>query len=93
MIRSRLKKRYPDLKKGDFPAKIKVYSEVFFTDVEYMSKQDAKKLRKEKGFDDSVEIETPDFVPELSEATKKLISTALEKQKEADEKKKQQKDK
>lgn len=93
MIRNRLKKRYPDLKKGDFPAKIKVYSEVFFTDVEYMSKQDAKKLRKEKGFDDSVEIETPDFVPELSEATKKLISTALEKQKEADEKKEQQKDK
>ncbi|MBQ6652117.1 MAG: hypothetical protein IJM81_01800 [Prevotella sp.] len=58
--------------KKDYPMKGHFYSEVFFTDMEYISKEKAKEIKKQEGFDESVVTEIPESTPELSPATAKL---------------------
>ena len=48
------------------------YSEVYFTEMEYITKEKAKEIKDQKGYDTSIKNEIPENVPELSPATIKL---------------------
>jgi hypothetical protein len=58
------------------------YAEVYFTEMEYISKDRAKELKNEKGYDTSIKNEIPESVPALSPATIKLKEMVIEKEKE-----------
>ena len=67
------KKKYNvEVSKKDYPVKAHYYSEVYFTEMEYISKERAKELKNQKGYDTSIKNEIPENVPELSPATIKL---------------------
>lgn len=72
------KKKYGvEVTKKDYPVKAHYYSEVYFTEMEYISKERAKELKKQKGYDTSIKNDIPDNVPELSAATIKLKETVI----------------
>ena len=67
------KKKYNvEVSKKDYPVKAHYYSEVYFTEMEYITKEKAKELKNQKGYDTSIKDEIPENVPELSPATIKL---------------------
>lgn len=72
------KKKYGvEVSKKDYPVKAHYYSEVYFTEMEYISKERAKELKNQKGYDTSIKNDIPDNVPELSAATIKLKETVI----------------
>ena len=72
------KKKYNvEVSKKDYPVKAHYYSEVYFTEMEYISKERAKELKNQKGYDTSIKNDIPDNVPELSAATIKLKETVI----------------
>ena len=72
------KKKYNvEVSKKDYPVKAHYYSEVYFTEMEYISKERAKELKKQKEYDTSIKNEIPENVPELSPATIKLKETVI----------------
>lgn len=72
------KKKYGvEVTKKDYPVKAHYYSEVYFTEMEYISKERAKELKNQKGYDTSIKNDIPDNVPELSPATIKLKETVI----------------
>lgn len=72
------KKKYNvEVSKKDYPVKAHYYAEVYFTEMEYISKERAKELKKQKEYDTSIKNEIPDNVPELSPATIKLKETVI----------------
>lgn len=67
------KKKYGvEVSKKDYPVKMYEYSEVYFTEMEYITKEKAKEIKDQKGYDTSIKNEIPENVPELSPATIKL---------------------
>lgn len=77
------KKKYGvEVSKKDYPVKAHHYAEVYFTEMEYISKDRAKELKNEKGYDTSIKNEIPESVPALSPATIKLKEMVIEKEKE-----------
>ena len=67
------KKKYNvEVSKKDYPVKAHYYSEVYFTEMEYITKEKAKEIKNQKGYDTSIKNEIPENVPELSPATIKL---------------------
>ncbi|MBR4924223.1 MAG: hypothetical protein IKZ61_00560 [Prevotella sp.] len=72
IVKSINRKFDTNISKKDYPMKGYFYTEVFFTDMEYISKERAKELKKHEGFDESVVIEIPESAPELSPATVRL---------------------
>ena len=68
-----IKKKFNvEVSKKDYPVKGHYYAEVYFTEMEYISKEKAKELNDQKEYDTSIKNEIPDNVPELSPATIKL---------------------
>lgn len=77
------KKKYGvEVTKKDYPVKMYEYSEVYFTEMEYISKDRAKELKNEKGYDTSIKNEIPESVPALSPATIKLKEMVIGKENE-----------
>ena len=73
------KKKYNvEVSKKDYPVKAHYYAEVYFTEMEYISKDKAKELKNQKGYDTSIKNEIPENVPELSPATIKLKEMVIE---------------
>ena len=67
------KKKYNvEVSKKDYPVKAQYYAEVYFTEMEYITKEKAKEIKNQKGYDTSIKNEIPENVPELSPATIKL---------------------
>ena len=76
------KKKYNiEVSKKDYPVKAHYYTEVYFTEMEYISKDKAKEIKNQKGFDTSIKNEIPENVPELSPATIKLKGMVIENKK------------
>ena len=72
------KKKYNvEVSKKDYPVKAHYYSEVYFTEMEYITKEKAREIKKQKGYDTSIKNEIPENVPELSPATIKLKETVI----------------
>ena len=72
------KKKYNvEVSKKDYPVKAHYYSEVYFTEMEYITKDKAKEIKNKKGYDTSIKNEIPENVPELSPATIKLKETVI----------------
>ena len=72
------KKKYNvEVSKKDYPVKAHYYSEVYFTEMEYITKEKAREIKKQKGYDTSIKNEIPENVPELSAATIKLKETVI----------------
>lgn len=73
-----IKKKFNvEVSKKDYPVKGHYYAEVYFTEMEYISKEKAKELNDQKEYDTSIKNEIPDNVPELSAATIKLKETVI----------------
>lgn len=76
------KKYGVEISKKDYPVKAHEYSEVYFTEMEYITKEKAKELKKQKGYDTSIQNEIPECVPALSSATVRLKELIIEREKE-----------
>ena len=72
------KKKYNvEVSKKDYPVKAHYYAEVYFTEMEYITKEKAREIKNQKGYDTSIKNDIPDNVPELSPATIKLKETVI----------------
>ena len=73
------KKKYGvEVSKKEYPVKMYEYAEVYFTEMEYITKEKAKEIKDQKGYDTSIKNEIPENVPELSPVTIKLKETVIE---------------